>query len=102
LDCSEQNCGRRPIQRLGKTAEWSNQWSAYVAGGSHDGRTSKPPFTESFNLSTNKWTTLAGFYSESCAAADSAVSKCLLCCFNGDNTAAFQGKVFNFVQIYQP
>jgi hypothetical protein len=36
-------------------------------------------------------------------AAGSAVNKGLLYCFGGgDSTISFQGKVFNFVQIYQP
>jgi N-acetylneuraminic acid mutarotase len=74
----------------------------YVAGGSHDGRTNNTTVNESFNLSTTKWTTLAPIPNP-VAAAGSAVNKGLLYCFGGgDNTVAFQGRVFNFVQIYQP
>ena len=57
---------------------------------------------ESFNLLKNKWTTLA-VIPHPAAAAGSAVTSGRLYCFGGgDNTVAFQGKVFNFVQTYQP
>jgi hypothetical protein len=74
----------------------------YVAGGSHDGITNNTNVNELFNLSTNKWAPLAPI-PHPVVAAGSAVNKGLLYCFGGgDNTVAFQGKVFNFVQIYQP
>jgi N-acetylneuraminic acid mutarotase len=74
----------------------------YVAGGSHGGVTNNTNVNESFNLSKNKWATLAPI-PKRVAAAGSAVNKGLLYCFGGgDSTVSFQGKVFNFVQIYHP
>jgi hypothetical protein len=74
----------------------------YVAGGSHDGATNNTKVNESFNLSKNKWATLAPI-PRPVAGAGSAVNKGRLYCFGGgDTTVSFQGKVFNLVQIYQP
>lgn len=74
----------------------------YVAGGSNGGVINNTNVNESFNLSTNKWATLAPI-PHPVVAAGSAVNKGLLYCFGGgDSTISFQGKVFNFVQIYQP
>jgi hypothetical protein len=73
-----------------------------VAGGSNGGVTNNTNINESFTLSTNKWATLAPI-PHPVAAAGSAVDKGLLYCFGGgDSTVSFQGKVFNFVQIYRP
>ena len=74
----------------------------YIAGGSNGGVTNNTSVNESFNLSTNKWATLAAI-AHPVAGAGSAASRGLLYCFGGgDSTISFQGKVFNFVQIYRP
>jgi uncharacterized repeat protein (TIGR03803 family) len=71
----------------------------YVAGGNDAGPLS---VTESYSVTANKWTTLTAM-PKAVIAPGSAEVNSLLYCFGGSNVGvAFEGTVYNYVQIYQP
>jgi N-acetylneuraminic acid mutarotase len=73
----------------------------YLAGGSNNSGTSLS-LTESFSVTSNKWTTLTSM-PLAVTFPGSAIDTGLLYCFGGsDRNSQFQGKVYNYVQIYQP
>jgi uncharacterized repeat protein (TIGR03803 family) len=67
------------------------------------GTNGKPLHTsESFSATANKWTTLAAMPQAVVGPGNAAVNG-LLYCFGGSNNGALgQGKVYNYLQIYQP
>ena len=73
----------------------------YLAGGSNNSGTSLS-LTESFSVTSNKWTTLTSM-PLAVTFPGSAIDTGLLYCFGGsDRNSQFQGNVYNYVQIYQP
>ena len=73
----------------------------YLAGGSNNSATSLS-LTESFSVTSNKWTTLTSM-PQAVTFPGSAIDAGLLFCFGGsDRNSQFQGNVYNYVQIFQP
>jgi N-acetylneuraminic acid mutarotase len=71
----------------------------YIAGGSNIGGALS--VTESFELSTDTWTTPLAPMPQATQYPASAVYQGRLYCFGGGQTYP-QGPVYNVVQIYQP
>jgi hypothetical protein len=70
-------------------------------GGGSNG-SSPVTVTESFNVTTDKWTTQAAM-PQAVIAPGSAVANGQLYCFGGSSTGvALTGSVYSNVQIYQP
>jgi uncharacterized repeat protein (TIGR03803 family) len=74
----------------------------YVASGWDSSANAAQSVTESFSASANKWTTLAAL-PHAVVFPASVVANGQLYCFGGNSTGiAFQGPIYNYVQIYQP
>jgi hypothetical protein len=90
----------RPTQLLGKPAvrhPFRDGWSSL-------GGTNGTPLNvvESFSITANKWTTLAAL-PQAVVAPGGAEVNGLIYCFGGSNIGVLgQGKVYNYLQIYQP
>jgi hypothetical protein len=74
-----------------------------VTGGSAAGQSGNATtVTESYNLSKNKWTTLAPAHLAVIIAMPAVINDQLYCFGGTDNGILFQGNICNKVQIYQP